>query len=187
VRKIVRPTVDFLDLTSITRQAKRCITTVDLVAPYEKNIPWLRLGQCNLSKRDRTKEWTLDAHMAEGVCDFEHDSAYALKLPLIGVGLDEGLAVLYSKTRLVGWINPGVEDEFHVPPPGYDPTKHHDAHMCSGIYNEKKKQYCKWNNGKPHFIVPKGYYVPRHNGKLYEQLRGMQVEISIGAVLEEEQ
>lgn len=182
--------VEETDLRNITRDSKRivCTVTIDLGcddAGHEKRLCWLRFGQAQIRKNGKTGEYRLEAHLKDNACDFEHDTAYAVRLPLIGLQLDE-LAVHYSQTHLVAWIHPNVDEgfnDFHVPRPGYNPMKHKDAFTCDGIYDEKKKKYCKWGEGKPHIIVPEGFYVPPFDKELYRAVRGKRVDIVIGPVL----
>jgi hypothetical protein len=113
------------DLRAITRDTDKCRTTVALYLDGYTRTPWLRFGQAQLSSQSErhTGRSRLEARMTAGVTDFEHDSAYALRLPLIGVQFD-GLLVRYHTTFLIGWIDPDAEEDFHVPGPGYDPTKY---------------------------------------------------------------
>lgn len=174
------------DLRPITRMADRCHAVVVVELGFDKKVRWLELGQVQLRRQRESSginAYRLEAYLTEGVCDFEHDSAYALRLPLIGVQLGD-LGIHYHNTVLTAWIDPNAVDtfsqDFHVPRPGYDPTKHPKAVTCEGIYDEKKKKYCKWNEGKPHVIVPEGFYVPPFDRELYEAVRGKRVEITIG-------
>lgn len=115
--------------------------------------------------------------MTWGTCDFEHDSAYALKLPLVGVTFN---TATYHTAKFTAWVDPNDVEGFHVPPPGYNPMEHPKIHHCSGVYDPKKEQYCKWGDGKPHIIVPQGFYVPPVEPKLYQLVRGKKVTVHIG-------
>jgi hypothetical protein len=140
-----------------------------------ERVNWLVFGQANLRpSRDRPDgRWRLDARMTGGVTDFEHDSAYALKLPLIGVVFEN---VDYHASVFTGWVDPNINvddsSEFRVPRQGYDPTKLPDAHMC-------KTGECKKN---PHIIVPEGFWLPPFDLELYRAVRGKKVEIRISPV-----
>lgn len=162
------------DLRAITRDADKCRTTVALYLDGYTRTPWLRFGQAQLSSQSErhTGRSRLEARMTAGVTDFEHDSAYALRLPLIGVQFD-GLLVRYHTTFLIGWIDPDAEEDFRVPGPSYDPAKLQDAHRCRDVR-------CLKDNPDGHIIVPEGYYVPPHNPKLYKLVAGKRVEIAIG-------
>jgi hypothetical protein len=101
--------------------------------------------------------------------DFEHDSAYALSLPLIGL---EFQGVHYHQTQIRAWV--GVNPEhFHVPLPGYDPTKHPKAVVCT-------------NCPKKHPIVPEGFYFPPFERELFKKIRGREVLIKVGPAPSEE-
>lgn len=190
LREIVKET----DLRGITREPDKlfCLVTIHLgwASSGEVKVDWLKLGQVSLVRVGKTG-WRLEAHLKDNACDFEHDTAYALKLPLIGLELDD-LAIYYSRAHFVAWVHPDAapgrssSGDFHVPRAGYDPTKHADAIVCDGVYNEKKKKYCKWNDGEKHVIVPEGFYVPPFDRELYRAVRGKKVEIVIGAPWPEE-
>jgi hypothetical protein len=187
------------DLRSITRDSKRfvCHVTIDLGwtrSGHPWKLQWLTMGQAQIhSQRDNNDgRWRLEAHLKDNACDFEHDTAYAVRLPLIGLQLGP-LAVHYSRTHLTAWVDPDAGDEtgrhseFHVPRPGYNPMEHPEASRCEGIYNETKEQWCKWNDGKPHVIVPEGFYVPPFDKELYDAVRGKRVEIVIGPAFEDDE
>lgn len=187
------------DLRSITRHSDRmtCIVTMDLGYDREgrsQRLTWLQAGEAQIRRLNRDEgTWWLAAHLADNACDEEHDTAWAFRLPLIGLSLAE-LVVEYSKTHFVAWVDPNqsMDDrrgrsDFHVPRPGYNPMKHKDAEICDGIYNEKKHKYCKWNDKKKHAIVPSGFYVPPFDPELYEAVRGKKVTIVLGAVSPDEE
>lgn len=160
------------DLRAITRDTDKCRTVVALYLDDYTRTSWLRFGQAQLSSERLAGQYRLEARMTEGVTDFEHDSAYALRLPLIGVQLD-GSFVRYHTTYLIGWIDPNAEEDFHVPDPGYDPAKLQDAYRC-------RDARCLRDNPDGHIIVPEGYYVPPSNPHLYKLVAGKRVEIAIG-------
>lgn len=161
--------VELTDLTEITRDNKRARTVIYIHNDnYGDRSPWLVLGQAEV-KIDGRICW-LSAYLTEGVSDFEHDSAYAVRLPLIGVKLEH---IWYHTTYLTAWVDPNNENDFHVPRSGYNPMKHPDAETC-------EMDYC----GKPHPIVPQGYYVPPFDEELYNAVRGKKLEIVIGLARE---
>ena len=170
------------DLRSITRDSERCLTTVILHADWETRVTWLEFGQASLHRQKESRHdgrWRLEAYLTEGVTDFEHDSAYALKLPLIGLQLND-LAVHYHSTHLVAWVDPEDSDNFRVPDPGYNPAKHKDAYVC-------KDKRCLDERKKGHIIIPEGFYVPPVNQELYKLVRGKRVEIRIGPTFKEKE
>lgn len=162
------------DLRAITRRSDTCVTTVGLRLSWEeRNFRWLVLGEAHLSSREGgNKGWTLKAYLTSGVTDFEHDSAYALQLPLIGVQLD---SVYYHSSHIVGWVSPEDASDFRVPRPGYNPMEHEDAVKCDG-------DRC----GGPHVIVPENHYCPPFDRELFEAVKGKRVEIHIGPVVPKE-
>jgi hypothetical protein len=191
VKKMI---VEETDLRDITRDSKRLVCTVTIDLGWAEDgrtnkLCWLRFGQVQIRKGHKAGEYRLEAHLKDNACDLEHDTAYAVRLPLVGLQLDD-LVVNYSQTHFVAWVNPDVDEgfsDFHVPRPGYNPMKHEDAWLCDGIYDEKKKKYCKWNEGKPHVILPEGFHVPPFDKELYRAVRGKKVEIVVGPVLDLEE
>lgn len=177
------------DLLHISRGTDKCRSYVTLDWDWQTRITWLTFGEATLHTNDRRDgKWVLEARMGQGACDFEHDTAYALRMPLIGVEFEWADHHMFW---FHGFVQPGLDlkdrhNGFHVPTPGYDPTKHPKAHMCSGIYDEEKELYCKWNDKKPHVIVPEGFYVPPYDVELYKHVAGKRVEISLGKSPDEE-
>jgi hypothetical protein len=166
--------VELNDLRGISRRAEACLTTVRIFldpGDDRNGMDWILCGSSDLhTTRDRpTGKWILSARMTEGVTDVEHDSAYVFKLPLVGLTFTD---VYYHTSRFSAWVDPNVGEwlpDFRVPLPGYDPTKHPEAFICTD---------CK----ESHVIVPEGFYVPKFEANLYKLVAGKQVEISIGAV-----
>lgn len=158
------------DLRSITRMSDvfRTRVTVHMVEYGVSNLQWLILGLTQLTPRRGANEgrWTLEAKMTEGVTDFEHDSACAMRLPLIGVTFEH---VISGLVRFNAWIDPNDFDDFRVPRAGYDPTKHPKAIICEDKHCEKS-----------HVIVPEGFFVPPMDRDLYKAVRGKRVEIIMG-------
>ena len=158
------------DLTPICREEGRALTHVriDLDSYLSRGVPWLTAGASEFQRFDSLCYWTLGARM-EGATDFEHDSAWAFKLPLIGLefkhAYDQGC-------HFTAFVHPDGFDDFHVPPIGYDPRKLPEAHQC-------KEKGCRRNDEK-HIIVPEGYYVPAKDAELYKKVRGKRVDIVVG-------
>ena len=166
------------DLRSITRDSDRVVTRVFFERTHNQSeFTWLIFGQTQVrTSRDRPDgRWRLDARMGNGATDFEHDSAYAISLPLVGL---QFLRVDYHQTELVAWVDPNcgqTQTDFHVPRPGYNPMIHKDAYLCK----EKKCQR--------HPIVPEGLWTPPFDPELYKLVRGKKVVIHIGPVIPEKE
>ncbi len=191
--KRVHPIIKETDLRSITREPNRCFGLVILHLGWDdegrdEKISWLRFGEAQIRTDQKpTGTSRLEAHLGDYACDPEHDTGYALRLPLIGLQLD-GLAVHYSRTYFTAWVDPacGTGEGFHVPRPGYNPMKHPKATECNGKY-DGKKNWCKWGEGKPHIIIPEGFYVPPFDPELYRAVAGKRLEIIVGARLKGEE
>ena len=163
------------DLRSITRDSARLRTDVILLEDPDgcRQIRWLMAGESRLTRNDHLNIWLLEAHLGGGATDPEHDTAYAFRLPLIGLTFE---MVAWHDARFSAWVDPNVGAEevggsFHVPWPGYDPAKAPGAVVC-------KSKSCH----KRHVIVPEGLYVPPFDPALYEAVRGKRVAIHIGPV-----
>jgi len=183
---VVSPLVAETDLRNITRRSDRLKTVVRIHLNWETKRDWLVLGETQIrAQKDGGGDgrWRLEAYLGKGVTDFEHDSAYAVRLPLIGLQLGP-LAVSYHRTELFAWVDPNEDPafspDFRVPRPGYNPMTHPDIHVC-------KTKGCLEDNPKGHIIVPQGFYVPPFDAELYEAVRGKKVEISIGPVYEKDE
>ncbi len=174
--KITRP--ETTDLRKITRGADRCLSSLTITWDWQTRIEWLVLGQTQLRYSEGSQKYVLSAYLTEGATDFEHDSAYAFSLPLIGFTFDNSIE--YSRVRGNAWVDPGDDEGlFRVPRPGYNPMKHPDTTMC----NSKN---CNWRDG-PHPIIPEGFYAgPPHDRDLYNLVRGKRVTLSIGPLFREE-
>ncbi len=166
--------VPLLDLQVITRNPEEHPARVYLEVHYER-VTWIQCGEVSLRRWGKDNlEWYLEARVRDGVTDLEHDSAYAFRLPLVGVQLGE-LGVHHHITHLIGWISGTREEDFHIPPPEYDPTKIKGAQRC-------KNGQCLKEGPKSHIIVPDGYWMPPVNKELFNILRGHKVEITIGSL-----
>jgi hypothetical protein len=179
------PIIQETDLREITRYSELCLTVVTVHLDWDRAnmVKWLVCGQSRLiPQRERSDgTWRLEAYLTVGVTDFEHDSAYAFKLPLIGVQFD---SVSYHQTQLTGWVDPNGGDEsfpdFHVPRPGYNPMKLPGAELC----DLGEHGYTCYK--KPHMIVPEKHFVPPFDAELYEAIKGKKVEILISPVFPKE-
>lgn len=132
-----------------------------------KDFRWLTLCEVSLQRHDEGRA-TLKSYLKDGATDFEHDPAYACKLPLIGVTLKfihNGVMILEA------WIDPERDefcDDFRVPGPRYDPLVRPDTETCD-------TEGCE---GHP--IVAEGHYLPPFDEELFNAVRGKRVEIYIG-------
>lgn len=160
------------DLRLITRSSDRCETSIRICLDGLNFVEWLVLGEAGLSQNKTIRNWALRAHLPEGVTDFEHDSAYALTLPLVGV---EFLRTDYQICQFNGWVDANDFYGFRVPRPGYDPMKLKDSRKCRSGPCRKE----------PHVIVPEDCFggAPFDKG-LFRAVRGKRVEIWIGPVRE---
>ncbi len=149
-----------IDLRRISRRSDVVQTTVLIFEEFQKH-EWIVFGEANISLHGDTH--ILKAYGPKGWTDFEHDSIYVLKLPLVGLHLDS-MMVSYHQTHLTGWIA-STEDDFRIPAENYDVDK--VAKPCKECEDH-------------HMMVPEGYYVPKKNKNLFEAMRGKKVSIIIG-------
>jgi len=155
------------DLTSITRSADKVKTVVYLCDEFgHRELKWLVFGECCLlpaRENQRPTRWLLQAYLGHGATDWEHDSAYALRVPLTALDMQ---MVMGSNVMLGAVIDGRNPDDFRVPPPDYNPIA--AGEVCDSDSCERK-----------HIIVPEGCYLPAPNLKLLPEVMGRQVEISI--------
>jgi len=170
------------NLSNISRNAKKVRTYVQLDWDWETRITWLTFGELCLRTNDRRDgRWELGARFAYGATDFEHDSIWACKVPLIGVEFEWADSHSF---RFHGFVDPSLDvtdrhNGFYVPKPGYDPRKHPKTAEC-------KDQRCKGDKPFPHLIVPEGFYVPPFDPELYKLVAGKRVEIIAGKARDED-
>ena len=156
-----------LDLRKYCRSSDVVETNVFLKWDWrsQHEFLWLKLGEVRLNQRESSHNrhlWRFDAYLEEAT-DFEHDSAYILRMELIGVTFE---SLYYGRTNITAFINPNLDlnenfDTFNVPSEGYDP------------YAEGKQ---------PHKVVVEGNYLPPNNPDLYEKIKGKRIEIRTGKV-----
>jgi len=158
-----------IDLRPITRESGRYQTVVRLYRDQFYSKRWIIFGQGRLIKVSRAgiSQWICDAYLTEGVTDFEHDSAYAISIPLVGV---EFQGIYYGCSEFSAIINAQSPDGFNVPCTGYDPMSLPNARTCTSGRCEDD----------PHIIVPEGHYIPPHNADLFKQVGGRFVQITFG-------
>lgn len=160
------------DFTKVTRDAKKVLTSITVrsrgFAPFE-----IRAGRVSVQLDDRDKLYgRLTARAVYGVTDFEHDSAYIFQIPIVGFGvelIDNG--IIYAHAAILGRESEDLRLKLDS---SYDPTKLEGASQCDG------KRYCKLGEGKPHPIVPEGFWAgPKTAPGLYAQLLGAKLDIRI--------
>lgn len=174
------PEPDFpppLDFRKITPESKKLLTTILLVADGKRH-KWITAGACSLSQRGRdetSRWWSLEAKIP-GAYDFEHSSAYAFTIPLVGLEIGS-LALNYGRSSFVGWVRSDYisPEYFRVPNEKYDPRKLKLATKC-------KERGCE-----PHVFVPEGHYLPPRNDELFNRIRGFGVEIVTGIASSEQE
>jgi hypothetical protein len=121
-----------------------------------RSTPWLIGGAACLmpsDNRQRPNEWRLEARLGAGpgmkgmTTDYEHDSAYAFVLPLIGLEVE---MVRENRLFATAWIEPDCATSIHVPVVGWDPyADGSGATPCPR---------CEKNGEEPHLMVEQ--YIP---------------------------
>jgi hypothetical protein len=169
---VIPPNMDFRPLS---RNADKVLTTITLYTDHERS-EWIKLGEIMLRERGSPFKgiWQLSAYLLNAT-DFEHDSARLLRMEVVGV---EFTAVEYGQTHFEGFIRGDMEEDFRVGGPDYNPLKLKDTRECKGT----SRGHCKWADGKPHPIVPEGYYIPPVNPELFNIVRGRRIEVVTGPV-----
>lgn len=150
--------VDFMDLTKLSRGSDKVLTAVTM-----NNREWLRLGAIRLQRVRDSGEWELSSYLLNAT-DFEHDSAFILRMHLIGV---EYGVLEYGALRFTGWVKPD-DDTFRVPTVDYDPlisSKPCDHDQCLK---------------DPHLLVREKCYLPPPNPDLLHQVIGTRLDVWTG-------
>lgn len=158
-----------LDLSKLCRDADQISTTIAIWTDFTRS-EWLRLGQIRLRQRDSYHYrgiWELAAYLSNAT-DFEHDSAFVMKMELTGVNFQ---SIEYGQTVFEAWIKSDDPEHFRVPVVDYNPLKHKDTKEC-------KDKHCR--RDEPHVIVPEGFYLPPPNAELFEMVRGRRIEVTTG-------
>jgi hypothetical protein len=164
--RVAKTKLETVDLLKFTSRSNICRTTVTVHLDWETKVKWLVFGEAQIQKFGKKHQYLLKAYLPAGVTDFEHDSAYAFRLPLVGLELDD-ILISYGNTFLVAYVADEPED-FRIPRPDYNPLK--GAEKCT-------LKEC----GKPHLIVPEGNYAgPQFDREIFELVRGKLVEIVVG-------
>lgn len=163
------------DLRAVSRESDRCQTTVYVHEdnhPHASRQKWIVAGQGKLRLDMNPPE--LQVYLPAGVTDFEHDSGYALRMPLIGIEFE---GIQYHTTIVSAYVAPRSLDDFAVPWPGYNPMEHPDTIMCGE--GDTGYDECKQN---PHPMVPEGFYTPYNDADLYHEVEGRMVTIHFAVV-----
>lgn len=171
--------VEKTDLRAITRNPRAhtqiYIARRDAEGRRDRKL-WLEFGELSrIWRREDDGRVLLGTYLGFGATDFEHNSAYVLRLPVIGMQFAD---LRYHMTIFNAWVDPDGQDEFRVPSPGYNPLTHPKAMRCDP---------CPYND-PPHTIVPEGLYggAP-FNPELFRAVAGCPIQIHIGVRRDEEE
>ena len=153
------------DLRGITRNPDKVVCRINVGPASTQTLPWIICGEVNI----QNEEQFCRIHARMDCTDFEHDSAYAFSLPVIGLKFK---FVTNHTSIFEAWVNPQSGEpyaDFHVPRPGYDPRKLEGTEKCTD-------ERC----GETHLIIPEGYYQPPFDAELFKLVRGVRLDIQIG-------
>lgn len=155
--------IEEIDLTKVTRPG---MVTSIIVGPRWERKKWITCGLVNISKSGESVE--LAARAGYGITDFEHDSAYIFRIPLLYVNFE---FIDSGRMYFNGMIGGDDPKDLRVPDSGaYDPYKLEGATRCT---------HCKGEE-KGHLIVPEGYWSgPPANPAAWKALFGQRIEISM--------
>lgn len=167
--------VPHTDLREITRRSDLCETTIDIIDEYDRvRHRWITCGEASVQMPDgRSRDLVrLTSYLGRGATDFEHDSAFAFQLPLIGWRFENAF---YQKVSFIAWV-PALGDpgDFAVPDPGYNPFEMEDTENCD-------LEHCEHLH---HPIVSEGKYIPTGNDELYKRVTGRKVRVTFGPARE---
>lgn len=165
----------FKDWREYTRDAETCTTVISVYDPEDmRHNPWLLFGQLNIREpQGRDHQYNRLCVYLKDTTDFEHDSAYLITIPFIGLRFG-ALPVRYHIVTLTAWIAPEIgepQPDFAVPDHNYNP----DAYRVPCELERCVKE-------DPHKIS-EHYHAP-YNKTLHNLVRGRSVEISFGPAAE---
>ena len=161
-----------LDLRPFTRDSNKIYTRIFLKGfGYNcKQFLWIKAGSIEMRKTPEQgdkEQYVLQSHRLEGYTDFEHDSAKALTIPMIGLKMVTGWG---GSLRFTGWID-------------FNPTRAEELRVFNPSALDEEASVCKDRRcGKPHPIVK---YIPNPDPVLFNKIRGMEVEIFFGPTEDE--
>jgi hypothetical protein len=157
-----------IDLKNISRSIDKIVTEITIGRDYDRQEQVkISLGEISLTEGDNRSrgQWSLRAYWDGGMTDPEHDSAYILWLPLVGLQLD---MIHYGQTILKGFVGGGDSSDFRVPGPDFKIKRLEAAEKCTQCRGKDK-----------HLMLPEGLWLPEENPELLSKLAGRVVEIRI--------
>lgn len=155
-----------LDLRPITRDSDHAETQISVILQNQP-VLWIqagRLSHFNLSPSNQN----LGAYFRDGVTDFEHDSAYAFHINVVGTFLHQ---IYHGVVELRAWLASRADDteRFKIP---VAPIDLDSLEWCSSCTGSERHRV--------------GAYTPKPHRELWERLRGAELVIQIAPVTPEE-
>lgn len=162
-----------VDLMSLSRTSEKLFTYVqledcDLERYFEREEDgakrrdaWLRFGECRIANEGRT--CFIGSRLRDGITDFEHDSAYAVHIGLIGL---QYKFTDNHVSHFEAFLTTEPED-IRIYPADFDPAK------------VKGSSKCDYKGCNKHLMLPDGYFTP----PMYEFARvvaGKRISITMG-------
>lgn len=172
-----------VDLTNCTRWSKHTRSTIQIFNPVTNQWQeWLVFGEVTIRKEDpfRGCLGMVGARCTAGVTDFEHDSAWAFHIPIMGIQYEQ--ACEYSCVHVFASIPIDVADrntydDLRVPLGPYEPGNLEGARLCKDRHCPRREEGEKGG----HVIVPEGYYAgPPADRSLSRMVAGRRIQITIG-------
>lgn len=159
-----------VDLRNCTRGVSHARTIISIEGDDCSRHTWLILGEVQIRPPKDGCSGAVKGRLTEGVTDFEHDSAYAFSIPIVGFTMVG--EVEYSRVSFLAHVaaTPYDQEDLRVPLGPYDPAQLPGATVCKDC------------EGETHIIVPTGHFSgpPAHgdaHADLWKKVRGRLIEI----------
>lgn len=153
------PWLPEVDLRAVTRDA-HLVTTYIAVKFGGMYVPWLEFGSLSTMGDGKT---FIGARFGSGVTDFEHDSAYALRVDVIDVQL---VSIQDGCVDLRAWVAAEDADGLNVPSKSILSLEELGVEPCSECEGDEK-----------HLII--NTFTRKADVELWKRLRGRELRISI--------
>lgn len=162
-----------VDLTSLSRRGDKLLTYIQLEDPdleryfdreengVKRRDSWLKFGACRITNEGRN--CFIGSRMRDGITDFEHDSAYAVHISLIGL---QYKFTDNHTSHFEAFLTTTPED-IRIYPADFEPEKVKGSWKC-------KQSHCD-----KHLMLPDGFFTP----PMYEFARvvaGKRISITMG-------
>ena len=141
-------------------------THVHFLDNYGSRREWLQATYVDLSEDKSNAMWRLEVRVP-GVTDADHSTAVAFRMTVVDVHVT---MVSNGRTWIRATISGDDPDTFRVPQPGW-------LQLAGAVPCPHKA--CRDSR---HLVIADKQWIPEPNLKLFDQVRGMRIEIITGGL-----